>query len=49
MPPGFVAEVSAVVAPGTTMVITNSRATPDTTTDSDFVIMATQKPDEAQH
>jgi hypothetical protein len=30
------------------MVITNSRAAPDTTTDADFVVMATQHPEEAQ-
>ena len=45
MSPYFAARVYEVLAPGTTMVITNRAATPDTTTDSDFVIMATQHPE----
>jgi hypothetical protein len=44
MSPYFAARVYDVLAPGTTMVITNLAATPDTTTDTDFVIMATQHP-----
>ena len=48
MSPDFVAKAYTVVTPGTTMVITNSRATPDTTTDADFVVMATQHPEQTQ-
>jgi len=49
MSPDFVAKAYAVVAPGTTMVITNRSATPETTTDDDFVIIATEHPDQAQN
>ena len=45
MSPYFAARVYEVLAPGATMVITNRAATPDTTTDTDFVIMATQHPE----
>jgi hypothetical protein len=31
------------------MVITNRAATPETTTDADFVIMATQHPEQTQN
>ena len=42
MAPYFAARVYDVLAPGVAMVITNRAATPETTTDTDFVIMATR-------
>ena len=48
MPPYFAARVYDVLVPGATMVITNRAATPETTTNADFVIMATQHPEQDQ-
>ncbi len=43
IPPMFVEEIYDVLEPGTTLVITNRAATPETKSDSDFVIMATHQ------
>ena len=46
IPPFFVSKVYEALTPGTTLMITNRPATPETTSDSDFVIMATHPPEE---
>ena len=43
IPPLFVKKVYDLLEPGVTLVITNRAATPETKSDSDFVIMATQQ------
>jgi hypothetical protein len=47
IPPFFVSQVYDALVPGTTLMITNRPATPETTSDSDFVIMATHPPEES--
>ena len=47
IPPFFVSQVYEALSPGATLVITNRAATPETKSDSDFVIMATHPPEEA--
>jgi hypothetical protein len=43
LPPLFVEKVYDLLEPGTTLVITNRAATPETRSESDFVIMATHQ------
>jgi hypothetical protein len=43
IPPLFVEQLYDLLEPGTTLVITNRAATPETKSDSDFVIMATHQ------
>lgn len=40
--PGFLAQASAVMHPGMTMMITDLAADPDTRSDTDFVIMTSE-------
>lgn len=47
IPPYFAAQIYPLLVPGTTLLITHRAATPETTTDSDFVVMATQHPEES--
>jgi hypothetical protein len=47
IPPFFVSQIYDSLVPGTTLIITNRPATPETKSDSDFVIMATHPPEEA--
>ena len=47
IPPYFVAQIYELLVPGTTLLITHRAATAETTTDSDFVVMATQHPEES--
>ena len=44
IPPLFVEQIYDLLEPGTTLMITNRAATPDTRSDDDFVIMATHAP-----
>lgn len=46
IPPFFVSQIYDSLVPGTTLMITNRPATPETKSDSDFVIMATHPPEE---
>ncbi len=48
IPPFFVSQIYDALVPGTTLMITNRAATPETTSDSDFVIMATHPPEESE-
>ena len=43
IPPLFVEQIYDLLEPGTTLVITNRAATPETKSDNDFVIMATHQ------
>lgn len=43
IPPLFVRQIYDLLEPGTTLMITNRAATPETRSDSDFVIMATHQ------
>jgi len=43
IPPLFVEQIYDLLEPGTTLVITNRAATPETRSDTDFVIMATHQ------
>jgi hypothetical protein len=45
IPPYFTSRVYEILEPGSTVMITNEAASPETTTDTDFVIMATQHPE----
>jgi hypothetical protein len=47
IPPYFAAQIYELLVPGTTLLITHRAATPETTSDADFVIMATQHPEES--
>ena len=47
IPPFFVSQIYDALVPGSTLVITNRPSTPETTSDSDFVIMATHPPEES--
>jgi len=47
IPPFFVSQIYDSLVPGTTLMITDRPATPETKSDSDFVIMATHPPEEA--
>jgi hypothetical protein len=44
MPPAFAAMLYEALEPGTTLLVTNRPATPDTTTGPGFVVMATEPP-----
>jgi hypothetical protein len=46
IPPFFVSQIYDALVPGTTLMITNRPATPETKSDSDFVIMATHPAEE---
>ena len=46
IPEFFATRVWEILAPGTTIVITNRDASPETKTDRDFVLMATQHPEQ---
>jgi len=48
IPPFFVSQIYEALVPGTTLMITNRPATPETTSDSDFDIMATHPPEESE-
>jgi hypothetical protein len=48
IPPLFVQRVYDFLEPGTTLMITNRAATPETKSDSDFVIMATHGEEQAK-
>ena len=45
IPPLFVQEIYDLLVPGTTLVITNRAAAPETRSDTDFVIVATEQQD----
>jgi hypothetical protein len=47
IPPYFAAQIYELLVPGTTLLITHRAATPATTTDADFVVIATQHPEES--
>jgi hypothetical protein len=46
IPAFFATRVWEILEPGSTVVITNRNAAPETRTDSDFVVLATQHPDQ---
>lgn len=48
IPPLFVQQIYDLLEPGTTLVITNRAATPETRSDDDFVIMATHHEESAE-
>jgi hypothetical protein len=48
IPPLFVEQIYDLLVPGTTLVITNRAATPDTRSDSDFVVVATHQEEAAE-
>jgi hypothetical protein len=48
MPKRFAADVYEILEPGATLMVTDRKATEETTTDKDFTVMATEHPDEAR-
>ena len=46
IPPFFATRVWEILGPGSTVLITNRAASPQTTSDTDFVVLATQHPDQ---
>jgi hypothetical protein len=48
MPRDFAASVYEILEPGATLMVTDRKATEETTTEADFTVMATEHPDEAR-